>query len=462
MTGSGGRGATPTPPAASEAGGISATRRAFLPSPTIPLVYFAGAHACLASALAVLVADPALPGAFVYHPRALAVVHLVTLGWISGSILGALYIVAPLAFGVPMRAGRLDAWACASFWAGTSGMVAGFWTGRYDVLGAASLFVLAPMIAVGTRVTIGLGRSRVPAGISLHVVLAFANVAAAGVAGVLLAFNRLTGTFPWSPVSLAAAHAHLALLGWAAMMIIGVAYRLIPMFVPAVMPSGRGLAASAVLLEIGTVGVVVSLAVGRSPGPWLVFVVAALIAFFQVVRTIVRNKRPRPPDLPRRDWSTWHTHLAMAYLFVATVLGIVIAVTGSSPELLWSYGATGLLGFVVQMVVGIGGRLLPMYAWYRAVERRDGVPPAVSAHRLIVPQLSLAVLLCWLAGLPVFTVGLMNGALALIAGGAAAMLAGTMLNAVHIGALARRAAGPALADARLTAPSPRQAGRARP
>jgi hypothetical protein len=444
MTRSGGRGSTATHPGAGDAGGISAARRAFLPSPSIPLIYFAGAHACLASALAVLMANPALPGAFVYHPRALAVVHLVTLGWISGSILGALYIVAPLAFGVPMRAGRLDAWACAPFWGGTCGMVAGFWTGRYDLLGAASLFVLGPIVAVGTRVGMGLGRSRLPAGISLHVVLAFGNVAAAGVGGVLLAVNRQTGTLHWSPLSLAAAHAHLALLGWAAMMIIGVAYRLIPMFVPAAMPSGPGLAASAVLLEIGTLGIVFSLAVGHSPGPWLVFVVAALIAFFQVVRTIVRNKRPRPPDLPHRDWSTWHTHLALGYLFVATLLGIVIAVAGSSPALLWSYGASGLLGFIVQMVVGIGGRLLPMYAWYREVERRDGVPPAISAHRLIVPQLSLAVLLCWLAGLPVFTVGLMQGAPALIATGAAAMLAGTALNAVHIAALARRAAGPAL------------------
>lgn len=448
--------------AGGDASGISPSRRAFLPSPSLPLAYLAGAHASLAAALAVLVVDPGLPGGFVYHPRALALVHLVTLGWISGSILGALYIVAPLAFGVPMRAGRLDAWACASFWGGTAGMVSGFWTGRYDVLASASPFVLAPIVVVGVRVGLGLRRSRLPAGIALHVMLAFANVSAAGVVGMLLALNRLTGTLSWSPVALAAAHAHLALLGWATMMILGVAYRLIPMFVPAAMPSGPGLAASAVLLEAGTLGVVVSLAVGHSPVPWLVFVVAALMAFFRVVRAIVRDKRPRPVDLPQRDWSTWHTHLAMAYLCVAAVLGTVIAVAGSSPALLWSYGATGLLGFVVQMVVGIGGRLLPMYAWYRAVERRGGVPPPISAHRLIVPQLSLAVLLCWLAGLPVFTVGLMRGVSGLIAAGAAAMLAGTVLNAVHMGALARRAAGAALSDAGLTGPSPRPADPARP
>ncbi len=439
---------------------ISETRRAFLPSPSLPLVYFAGAHACLAAALAVLVADPALPGAFVYHPRALALVHLVTLGWISGSILGALYIVSPLALGVPLRAGRVDAWACACFWGGTCGMVAGFWTGRYDAIGAASLFVVGPIVAVGIRVTAGLRRSRLPAGISLHVVLAFANIAAAGIAGVLLAINRLTGALPWSPVSLAAAHAHLALLGWAMMMIFGVAYRLIPMFVPAGMPTGGRLAASAVLLEVGAIGVTAALALGRSPLPWLTFVVGALFAFFHVVRGIVKDKRPRPPDLPPRDWSTWHTHLAMAYLGIAAVLGVVVAVSNPSPALLWSYGATGLLGFVVQMVVGIGGRLLPMYAWYRALERRDGEFPPVSTHRLIAPQLSLAVLLCWLVGLPVFTAGLVRGTLDLIAGGAAAMLAGTVVNALHLWTITRRAEG--APEAAISPVSPTQEGRARP
>lgn len=441
---------------------ISDTRRAFLPSPSLPLVYFAGAHACLAAALAALVVDPALPGTFVYHPRALALVHLVTLGWISGSILGALYVVSPLAFGVPLRAGPLDAFMCGCYWSGTAGMVGGFWAGRYDVIGAASPFVIAPLCAIGLRVIAGLRRARLPAGISLHVVLAFANIAGAGIAGVLLAVNRLTGGLPWSPVSLAAAHAHLALLGWAMMMIFGVAYRLIPMFVPAGMPSGPRLAVSAVLLEIGTIGLAAALARGTSPLPWLAFVVGALFAFFQVVRGIVRDKRPRPPDLPPRDWSTWHTHLALAYLFVATVLGAVVATSAPSPALIWSYGATGLLGFIVQMVIGIGGRLLPMYAWYRAVDRSDGELPAISVHRLIVPQLSLAVLLCWLAGLPLFTAGLMRGTLALIAGGAAAMLIGTTVNAVHVWALTRRAERSVAAAVEFSSASPTPEGRARP
>jgi hypothetical protein len=70
--------------------GISAARRALLPAPTLPLVYFGGAHVALALAFASLLLEPGLPGSFHYHPRLIAVLHLVTLGWMSGSILGAL------------------------------------------------------------------------------------------------------------------------------------------------------------------------------------------------------------------------------------------------------------------------------------------------------------------------------------------------------------------------------------
>src|SRR5690242_16404703 len=93
----------------------SKARRALTPAPNLPLVYLAGAHVAFALAALVLVLRPELPGAFHYHPRMIAIVHLVTLGWISASILGAFYIVAPLAFGMAFPARAADWIACASF-----------------------------------------------------------------------------------------------------------------------------------------------------------------------------------------------------------------------------------------------------------------------------------------------------------------------------------------------------------
>ena len=417
---------------------ISAGRRAYLPSPTLPLVYFAGAHLALAAAWLALTVRPDLPGAFHYHPRAIALVHLVTVGWISGSILGALYIVGPLALGAPLRATRLDGVACAAFWIGALGIAGGFWTSRYDLLPAASVLVLGAVVFVGARTARALWRSRIPFGVSLHIVLAFLNIVGAGIAGLVMAEHRTDGALPWSPMALALAHGHLAVLGWAVMMIFGVAYRLIPMFVPAAMPAGASLAVSAVLLELGTLGLAASLVAETSLVPWAACVVAAFVSFFVQIRRIVRQKRPRPVELPPRDWSTWQAHAALFYLLLAAGLGLWLAAGGATPALAWAYGTAGLVGFISQMVVGIQGRLLPLQAWYRSMEFRDGRPPVHSAHRLIDPRLALAIFLLWLAGVPLLLLGLAARVTALTAGGAAALLGGTLANAAYATSMVRR------------------------
>ncbi|MGH9308540.1 MAG: hypothetical protein ACRD1U_04155 [Vicinamibacterales bacterium] len=122
---------------------------ALLPASGIPLLYFAFAHVCLALAFAVLLVTPQLPGGFFHHPRMIAVVHLVTLGWISGSILGAFYIVAPLALRMPLRPSWRDRVAFASFGSGVIGMMAHFWIGEYHGMVWSALLVLAAVLPVG-------------------------------------------------------------------------------------------------------------------------------------------------------------------------------------------------------------------------------------------------------------------------------------------------------------------------
>jgi hypothetical protein len=419
---------------------LSPTRAALMPDATLPLLYFAGAHVALAVAAGLLLAYPDLPGAFHYHPRMIAAVHLITLGWISGSILGAFYIVAPLAFGMPCPARVVDRIACASFWIGTAGMVRGFWSADYELVGVASLGVLAGIGVVAARALGGLRVARLPLGVSLHVGLAFGNVLGAGALGSVLSAGRAAGWFTWSPVAAAGAHAHLAVLGWAVMMIMGVSYRLVPMFLPAAMPAGRGLMTSAVLLEAGTLGLAWALLQGQTAVPGAVLVLAAFASFFRQVRGILGDRRPRPAEMHGRDWSTWQTHLALVYMVLAAVLGLWLAMGRGPATLVWAYGVTGLLGFVAQMVVGIQGRLLPLHAWYRAMTRASGQPPPVSAHRLADGRLALLIGLSWLAALPLLAAGLMMIWEAVIATAAAMLLTATLLQAWHMALIVRRAA----------------------
>ncbi len=422
---------------------FSKGRRDLTPSSAVPIAYFAFAHLGFAVALAMLVLFPQVPGRFFYHPRMVALVHLVTLSWLSGSILGAFYIVAPLVLRMPMPVSRADWVTFVAFATGTIGMVTHFWIGEYHGMVWSAALVLGAIGWVAIRAWRGLRHAPVPGAIKLHVGLAFGNILAAGSLGILLGLDRSRGFLGLSPLAVTYAHAHLAAVGWVAMMVVGLGYRLIPMMLPTVMPVGRRLAVSAVLMQVGVVIVVATL-LGQSR--WVpvggALIVSGIASFAAVMRGAVRHRMPRPPALPRRDWSAWQAHAALVWLLVAVCLGLTLSLSGFDPQrvpLMWCYGVAGLVGFLAQMVVGIQGRLLPMYAWYRALAARNGVPPARAVHDLVSAPFARAIFWAWTAGVPLLGWGLAFQQTDAIAVGAAALLSGIMASGAYISNMLRAA-----------------------
>lgn len=420
----------------------SPTRADLTPSSAIPIAYYAFAHAGLASALLVLAADPGLPGASFYHPRMVALVHLLTLAWLSGSILGSFYIVGPLALRLLMPAGRIDWIAFWAFVIGTVGMVSHFWINTYDGMAWSAGLATAAMAWVGWRAWAGLPGSAAPWPVALHVALAFFNVLAAAGLGILLGLDRTRGFLGVAPLALMFGHIHLAVVGWATMMVVGLAYRLIPMMLPAAIPTGRALAVSAVLMESGLVVLIVTLL--TAPG-WVpvgaALITAGLASFVMQIRRTLAHRVPRPPALPRRDWSTWQTHVALVWLSIAAALGLVLSADLLAEHrltLMWMYGVAGLVGFLAQIVVGMQGRLVPLYAWYRAGAAK-GSPPDHGANSLPSSRLARPIFFAWTAGVPLLAWGLaFQGELAIRAA-ALLLLVGVVLGGFYQLHMLRRA-----------------------
>jgi hypothetical protein len=194
-----------------------------------------------------------------------------------------------------------------------------------------------------------------------------------------------------------------------------------------------------VLLEIGTLGLAWGLLAGGPVVPWAIVVLLAFVAFFRQTSSMLADRRPRPAEMQGRDWSTWQTHVALAWLMVAAGAGMWLAVGGPSAALSWAYGVAAVVGFVAQMVVGIQGRLLPLHAWYRAMTHLDGAPPSRSAHRLTDSRAMLGIFLLWLMGVPLLAAGLMGQWPVAIANAAGCLLAATLLQAWHMAHIVRNA-----------------------
>jgi len=350
------------------------------------------------------------------------------------------YLVGPIALRVTLPARRLDYAGAALFGIGVIGMVGHFWIAEYTGMAWSGAAVGAGILVVTGRVIGPLARAPVPLAIRVHILLAFFNLAAAAGMGLLLGINKV---HPFIPALLGSvfAHAHLAAVGWAALMVVGVGYRLLPMVLPARMPAGRRLYATAVLLQIGVAWLFVSsLLHGR--GTWIgsLLVVAGFAGFLGNAIWMIRHPLPKPPAIARPDPAVLHAAFALFSLAVACALGLWLAVADTSATTLRvaaAYAAFGLVGFLAQMVAAMEGRLLPLLAWYWASAETGG--RAVSPHDMPWRAGQLWAFPLWLVGGAALAGGLAGGVVPLVAAGAWCLLGAIVLATANAAIVLRHA-----------------------
>jgi hypothetical protein len=417
--------------------------RSLLPPRLLPILYLTLAHGALLLAFAAVARDPRGVAGFFYHPRMLGIVHLVTLGWITGSILGTLYIVAPMALRISLPARWPDYLAFALLAIGLAGMVGHFWIDEYGGMAWSAGTAGSGILIAGVRAIGPLRSERVEPAVRLHVVLAFVNIAGAAVMGVLLGIQKVHPFLRGYTLTNVYAHAHLAAIGWATMMVVGIGYRLLPIVLPSEMPRGRRLWASAILLEIGAAGLFVALLLrSRLVVLFAVAAAAGVATFLSVVATMLAHTKPRPPAMRTPDPAVLHAAAALLSLVAACALGLWLAiapVSPSTPAVATAYGALALAGFLAQMIVAMKGRLLPVFAWYWAFANTDYKGPVPPPHAMPWRPAQLIVVGLWWIALPVLVWGLAAGAVPAIRTAAWLLLLATALDTVQGGYILRHA-----------------------
>lgn len=420
------------------------SRLALLPPRVLPLLYYAVARLALLTALLAVAVDPTAVAAFFYHARMLAVVHLVTLGWLTCSIVGSLYIVGPFALRIALAAGKLDylAWLLAS--GGTAGVVSGFWWNTPAWVGWSGMLFLPAIAIAGGRTLLALRGAKVQPAVRLHITLAVVNFFVAAGAGIAIAFDKVHHVLPGSLLANVFAHAHLAAIGWVAMMAVGVGYRLFPMVLPAAMPEGRALYASAVLLQAGALLIGTGLVLARSSVTLAGAIATTLgfAAFLARVRGMLASRRPPPAARPWPDYGAWQSLAAVVFLALSVVVGDYLVLAPMSPWTLRvaaAYGVLGLVGFFSQLVAGMEYRLLPYFAWYWAFANTNFEGPVANPHEMPLPGVQAVAFYLWLGGVPVLAAGFLQASPALVAAGAWSLVAAVTIGAIDAIAISAHA-----------------------
>lgn len=404
------------------------------PEPDVPGRYLAtGLVAYLLFALGV----PLLAGRLVVtndDPWVFALTHLAVLGWITMTMIGALYQLFPVALGGTIRSFGLARW---NYWV-LAGGVAGFVPSFF--------FSWTPGVAIFGSLTVGgvlhfashLLRSY-PSVRDWH---PMAHYVLAGLAWLVAAVGfgfvyALNWQFGWFDVTdpMLAAHVHMGLAGWLALTLMGVSYKLTELFSLAHGHGRRLTFANLALWNAALAGLVLTLLF--SPGSRLVIAFAALLSLGAVLHTVdlllvLRSRRRR-----RLTVDQWHGFASLASLLLAAGIGLVV-VSGHAPGRSWvvAYGYAAFAGWFGFAIVGKSYKILPFLSWLHRFSGVAGEAPVPLLRDLVDERVAWLSLVLLVTGFTGVVTGLLLASAPVVAAAGATYACGAVVYVANVARLA--------------------------
>jgi hypothetical protein len=326
----------------------------------LPGEHFAAALVfLLVAAFGLVVIAPYLASGAYPLPRVVGVTHLLTLGWITTSIMGALYQFLPVALGEPVRS-ITAAHATFALWvAGVAAFVTGMGLGVPVVMltGAAALGTGAVVFLINLIATLARATKRDLTWWALCGATVFLAVTL--LLGVALAGNLRWGYLGASRGLALGTHLHIAVFGWVLLVIVGVAHRLLPMFLLSHGAGDRFAKAAVALLFTGAG----TLTVGHH-GPSVVrqwipaaLLAAGLLAFLLQALSFYRHRVRRVLDPGMRL-------AAIALSLLATTLALgAFVMFFSAPPHVWTGYVGALVLSISLFVAALYYKIVPFLVW---------------------------------------------------------------------------------------------------
>lgn len=337
------------------------------PPISVPFRFFLSAPLFLLLAALILLASG--PQALVsrWTPALLALTHLVTLGFLSMTMIGALMQMLPVLADSPMPQPQRVAWMVhVPLVAGAATLACGLFFSQTGMLNAA-IFLLAFAFSVFLiAATYSLAASRVR-NATTHAIR-FAGIALVLTVGLGIALaGTRSGYFHLPTQELVRLHVTWGLPGWVGLLVMGVAYQVVPMFqltpaYPARLTRWLGGSVFLLLCAVFLASLTPPLLPtwGSSLAAGGIAIGFAVFAGFTLY--LQTKRRRRIVDVTQQFW-----RIGMLSLLAAVALwGSAQLVTGiaTHPRYPIILGMLFMFGFAVSVVSGMLYKIVPFLIWF--------------------------------------------------------------------------------------------------
>ncbi|MBK9421401.1 MAG: cytochrome C oxidase subunit I [Flavobacteriales bacterium] len=395
----------------------------------IPFYVYAAVSFLVATVL-LLTSGGAFTGHY-FQPHILAITHVMALGWATMIILGASHQLLPVLIESDLYSNKLGHLSFGLAAVGIPLLVYGFYTFNLGVVAqVGGSLVTGAVLAYIANIILSISHSKRKNVHAMFVLTASIWLLLTVSLGLALLFNFTSSVLPENSLSYLPLHAHLGLVGWFLLLVLGVGSRLIPMFLISKYSAPRLLWVVFALVNTGLV-VYGSLFLFHA-GPGLSFLPAAMVLLALLLFAYYCGQAYKERIRKKVDDQMKISLLAVALLLLPTVvllalIGVLLASSGAQANVVLLYGFTIFFGWLTAIILGMTFKTLPFIVWNKVYRHRASMGKMPSPKDLFSGPVYRAMALAYLLGFVLFGCGIIFAAPFLLMIGSIALLATAVL-----------------------------------
>lgn len=390
----------------------------------LPFYVYAAVSFLIATVLLFMSADGFTTHYF--QPNTLAITHIMALGWGTMIILGASHQLVPVMIENKLYSEWLAyiSFGCAAL--GIPILIYAFYTfsmGWLAQLGGH--LVTTAIIVYLLNLLVSMAKSKHE---NVHAVFVFTAVVwllATAIVGLLLIYNFTEAYLPKDSLTYLPLHAHMGIIGWFLLLIIGIGSRLLPMFLISKYDNAKKLWWIYGLINTGLLlFVVLFLWEGLS---WLYYVpvlciAAGVLLFGNFCYCAYRERIRKKVDEQMKVSLLSVFMILLPILLLLVIISFLMLQETVNVQLVITYGFVIFFGWITAIIPGMTFKTLPFIVWNKTYHHLAGKRKTPNPKDLFHEKVFKWMSSCYLLGFILFATGILINILLLLQAGAACLL----------------------------------------
>lgn len=374
----------------------------------LPFYLYAGISFLVATIL-LIVSTPAFLQHY-FHPHTLAITHVMALGWGTMMILGASHQLVPVLIEGKLYSNALADLSFVFAAIGIPLLIIAFY--QFDLGWPAQTGAILINLAILfylINIAISMVKSKNE---NIHAVFVFTGtlwLMITILVGLFLVYNFTYNILSKDSLSYLPLHAHLGIVGWFLLLVIGVGSRLIPLFLISKYNNNPLLWWIYSLINFALIGFIVVFLYFKIT--WLYFLplaaIAAAVFLFGYYCYYAYRQRIRR----KVDYQVKISLLSVLMMVLPLVLLLIIIVwllfSSANYRLDLTYGFCIFFGWITAIIFGMTFKTLPFIVWNKVYHDRAGLGKTPNPKELFSDKIFVGMGVFYLAGFILFVTGVL-------------------------------------------------------